>query len=91
MPRKKTTPEFVSDHEETMRLADKFTNRANRGAFLKGVVAGAGGKSEKDCPYPDHRTAYGAPTYSRGFRSDWLEGLEHGKRTFHGKLMPLGD
>lgn len=41
----------------------------------KGRKAAMDGKSEKDCPYFDHRTHTGSVTFSRAFRNAWFDGF----------------
>ena len=57
--------------------ATKHENRAWRGAYLKGVMAGFDGKGT--CPYEDKRTSRGSVTFSRGFMKAWREGRNFGQ------------
>ena len=43
-------------------------------AYRKGYQARLDGKSEKSCPYKDHRTWYGGITFSRAFIHRWEDG-----------------
>lgn len=52
-----------------------MSNRALRGAFLKGVRAAMEGKPRKSSYY-DHRTVAGYVTFSRAFNRWWLNGYD---------------
>lgn len=50
-------------------------NRAMRGAYRKGQLVCNSGGSIDDCPYTDKRKDCGRLTWSRAFRSAWLDGF----------------
>lgn len=52
-------------------------NRSLRGAFERGERDAVAGKGEEACPYKDARKANGQLTWSRAFRSAWLDGHRH--------------
>ncbi|HEU0197086.1 MAG TPA: hypothetical protein VFQ88_07760 [Nevskiaceae bacterium] len=66
--------------EDAMRRPRGFFlwNRALRGAFEEGAAASSNGGSEADCPYAsDKRRRSGLLTWSRGFRTVWLDGFRY--------------
>lgn len=51
-------------------------NRSLRGAFERGERAHTEGHSIHDCPYPDKRKDNGRLTWSRGYRTAWVDGFK---------------
>ncbi len=60
---------------------DTYKNRAFKGAYSKGWVAGYDGLEISTVPYSDHRTTSGKVTFSRGLRAAWRKGHRHGALT----------
>lgn len=52
-------------------------NRSLRGAFERGERAHAEGLSIRDCPYEDKRKDNGRLTWSRAYRTAWVDGFKH--------------
>jgi len=53
---------------------ENITNRAFRGAWLKGYRAAQAGESESANPYDDHDMCRGGPTFARAFHRYWRDG-----------------
>ena len=59
---------------------DEHWSMAYAGAWRKGAQAALSGKPESSCPYKDHRTYYGAVTWSRAFQRIWFAGYRWGRK-----------